>query len=335
MVIHPDLYKFCNGDQESQKIVLSFINEISSNEELLKINTQDGKDIRSKKLSKTILKIFESVFTYFENDIRSNHAKRSAQLIRQWNKGILNYLDPLLVEEVAKVSESHGWNAIEIYGLKSKAKDSQISEKYMMMLIRLADLLDVANDRINYYLLRQNVAHLSPKSRFHWISHLITDEIQIAPTYNIEKDKKLNEQPIVEQLNFNIYLNVKYDTLLHNNDKCKLCYAKCSTNGSDVAQKHEYANDSLSKAEIISIQLYAQPHDNIKSCPIMCRWIAKKHDWLIKELRELQKYLNSVNSMLFRNEINFNIIYSNEQNLDADLFDDVLSYIDKPNVSSK
>lgn len=45
---------------------------------------------------------------------------------------------------IAKVSESHGWDSIHVYSLKSEAKEELVSIKYMMILIRMADLLDLA-----------------------------------------------------------------------------------------------------------------------------------------------------------------------------------------------
>lgn len=38
-------------------------------------------------------------------------------------------------------------------------------------------------------------------------------------------------------------------------------------------------------------------------CPFMCRWVLKKHGWLINELFELKKYLYSVNNSLISTEI--------------------------------
>ena len=45
----------------------------------------------------------------------------------------------------------------------------------MIILIRLADLLDLASDRIDYFLLKQNRTQMSLESRYYWISHLITE----------------------------------------------------------------------------------------------------------------------------------------------------------------
>ena len=94
-------------------------------------------------------------------------------------KSLFKYLEPTLLSVVARVSKSHGADVHEIYGPKSTAKDDVVSLKYLMLLIRLADLQDVANDRVNYYLLRQNIKNLSLTSRYHWISHLITDKIEL------------------------------------------------------------------------------------------------------------------------------------------------------------
>lgn len=61
----------------------------------------------------------------------------------------------------------------------------------------------------------------------------------------------------------------------------------------------------------------------------MCRWVLKKHGWLINELFELKKYLYSVNNSLISTEINVNIFFRDEYNLDADLIDSVKDYLEK------
>ena len=64
-------------------------------------------------------------------------------------------------------------------------------------------------------------------------------------------------------------------------------------------------------------------------CPFMCRWVLKKHGWLINELFELKKYLYSVNNSLISTEINVNIFFRDEYYLDADLIDSVKDYLEK------
>ena len=62
-----------------------------------------------------------------------------------------------------------------------------------MILIRLADLLDVANDRVNYHLLRQNLRNLSTISKFHWISHLVTDKIVLKTDYTTDENAEMGD----------------------------------------------------------------------------------------------------------------------------------------------
>ena len=101
------------------------------------------------------------MFDFFENKVRSTHPNDSAQYIRQWQSKMLKFLTETEADTVATVSHSHGWNTNDVYTLKSAAKDELVSLKYMMILIRLADLLDLANDRIDYYLLRENRSQMA------------------------------------------------------------------------------------------------------------------------------------------------------------------------------
>lgn len=202
-----------------------------------------------------------------------------------------------------------------MYGLKSRAKEDTVSLKYLMMLIRLADLMDVANDRINYHLLRQNLMHLSPTSKFHWISHLVTDRMELRTTYEIPKKEggELKEKRITETINFDLHLNFQQLTTIANTQKCKC--RKCSLNN-----------------HCITIQIYSggKPYKrcNENSCTILCLWMIKKHEWLIQELTALNEYLFSVDNLMFKTRINLNIYYRNDLKLDPDMFDSVREYLE-------
>ena len=65
-----------------------------------------------------IIEVFNNVYGYFEALVRDNHAKDSAKFIRERSNSLLNYLEPTLLSFVAKVSESHGYDVIDVYGLK-------------------------------------------------------------------------------------------------------------------------------------------------------------------------------------------------------------------------
>ena len=336
MVIHPDINSFCAGSSQSMQIITSFIADVNS-----KINTNAAdvqkttikKDKAFKEVGHFLIKQFETIYAFFEDNIRRNHAKDSADMIKKWSDSVLNYLSPLLLSEVSAVSYSHGVEAEDVYGLKSDARNSVISEKYMMILIRLADLLDVANDRINYYLLRQNVNHMTPTSQFHWISHLITDEIKITPRYTINKKidehgarRTLNKRKIFEDINVNLFINVKYLSAVEPLN-CNCCRKDEEYAADETWLPHEYRGN-----EVISLNMNKDTGKNASAtCPILCKWTMLKHKWLVNELVHLQEYLNSVNDSLLQTKFHLNVFYCNRYHLDSDLFDSTCDYINDKN----
>ena len=184
MVIHPDMGRMSSENGKNMALISDLMKQMD--EEVTRfetIDTEDKKNSRFKDAGKFLIKVFNEVYGYFEALVRDNHAKDSAKFIRDRSNSLLNYLEPTLLSYVAQVSESHGYEVMDVYGLKSRVKDDTISLKYLMILIRLADLLDVANDRVNYHLLRQNLKNLSLTSKFHWISHLVTDKIELNTNY--------------------------------------------------------------------------------------------------------------------------------------------------------
>ena len=340
MVIHPELDKFYQTDIEAQTLISSFRDDWQKilDEKVSKGENQDSdrlkripSDLNFKKMGKRLIKMFDEIYGYFSNKIRREHASESARMIREWRDSVLRHLEPLVISEVARVSESHGYDSAEVYWRKSMAKDDEISEKYMMILIRLADLMDVANDRINYNLLRQNVKYMEATSRFHWISHLITDEIRLEPTYEVDEEmnpkgkiKPIEIRRITERLNFNLYLNVKF--LVGIKRKCKVCRMEEIDSFNDIVKVSiEYATyEGLSlKMKTVNDEVGA-PKDK---CPILCRWCLAKHEWMVKELEELNVYLNATNDRWFNTEIRLNIIYKDSYPLDADLYHSAQDYV--------
>ena len=216
--------------------------------------------------------------------------------------------------EVAKVSESHGYDVMDVYGIKSRAKDDTVSLKYLMILIRLADLLDVANDRVNYHLLRQNLNNLSATSQFHWISHLVTDKIVLNTAYTTDDNAEMDEKPITEEIKIELYLNVKQLTVAKNANKCEGCQLEKTKVKDCLWIKINGGFDSEEKC-------------SEEACTVLCRWMMQKHSWLVKELAALNAYLFSVNNSLFKTNISFIIRYRDEMRLDADMFDSIQEYL--------
>ena len=322
MVLHPDVRSFCRGDEQSLSIITTFISNARKLLATKPIDPDKNKDEKFKKIGHFLVDQFEAVYSYFENKVRAGHPKDSAAKIKEWQHTVLCYLSPLLLSEVSKISESHGYEANAVYGLKSDARDSIVSEKYMMMLIRLADLLDVANDRINYYLLRQNVKHMEQISQFHWISHLITDGIQLKPSFvaNDNQDKRLNlsRRIITETINVNLYLNVKYLSAVEPLN-CKTCRKVDSFETSQIIDDKD--------TEVIALDMGQNKSLKYDKCPLLCKWTMLKHEWLVNELEHLQKYLNTVNNKMFRTKIHLNICFHDSYHLDSDLFDNIQEYI--------
>ena len=311
MVIHPDLSRMSSAQGDNIVVISDLMMKMQNELKAFNtINLKDRKNSRLKNAGKFLVTIFNEVYGYFESEVRDHHAADSAKFIRERSNTLLNYLEPTLLSFVAKVSESHGYDVYDVYGLKSRAKDDTISLKYLMILIRLADLLDVANDRVNYHLLRQNLKHLSLTSKFHWISHLVTDKIELKTAYDADEseEKKLDEKPITEDINLNLHLNVKHLTSATKENKCK--NYQCNI-----------------EDDKINIEIRNGGECDQDSCTVLCQWMMKKHEWLVPELVALNDYLFSVNNSLIKTRINFNIYYNNDMSLDPDMFDYVQKYL--------
>lgn len=162
-----------------------------------------------KEIGLSLIEVFQDVFDFFESSVRTPHAHESAKFIRHWQDNMLSFLSELEIDTIAIISDSHGWDTTDVYEIKSSAKEELVSLKYMMILIRLADLLDLASDRIDYFLLKQNRSQMSSVSRYHWISHLITERYELDVDYVTINEKDLTDQPIHELIYLDIFLNAE------------------------------------------------------------------------------------------------------------------------------
>ena len=139
MVTFPFLDSIQDNSYESDEIYTNFITDVRKS---LADNNLSDKSVK-KILKDYYLKVDE----FYENRVRSNHAKDSAKEIRKRNE--LSFIDAALREIVAEVSEAHGYNIADIYYKKSSAQNQNWSEKYTKILLRLADLLDMSNYRVS------------------------------------------------------------------------------------------------------------------------------------------------------------------------------------------
>lgn len=327
MVIHPNLMNINDGSEEARKLISKWLFKIKESKDFYESKKDETKQKYTNTFKETgifLKEIFDDFYKHFEEKTRSLHAKESARFVIEKHKDLFNYLDPIMTSAIAHVGESHGYDIRDVYGLKSEARHDSISLKYIMMVIRLADLHDVANDRINYHLLRQNVEHMDEDSRFHWISHLITDSIRLIPDYSVyfkvidNEDKFDIQQYIIETLKFELHINVKcLSPIPQQNGFCKC------TGVSDI----KMTSSDETNAGYFSVKIGTGACTNDK-CPTICRWIMKKHKWMVKELEALNAYLNSLNQGMIRSRIELNIIFKDELDLEQDLYDDVMKYLE-------
>lgn len=325
MVIHPAMRLDVSSDPKAQSLVCEKLREVNG---FLPQCGKSGK-FEMKEFGQFLVGVFEAVYDYFENVVRNRHTKESASFIKREANGLLSYLGPIVLSFVAKVSESHGFDTKEVYWVKSHAKDETVAIKYLMILIRLADLLDVASDRVNYDLLRQSLCHMSLTSCFHWISHLVTDEVRLSASYDVIDDTEAvtdgglhsnDKRPkVVENLSVDFFLNVKY--LIANDKKV-------------VTSKYPCGHICKLDDEKASLRIGLRGEENANldcagcktECLFLCQWMHKKHEWLFGELEELGEYLNSVNDELIKTRICVNV-YFGDKPLDADLFDRVREFL--------
>lgn len=310
LVIHPDMGRLSSDGGKNMAMISGLMGRMKEEVEKFEtVDVEDKKNSRYKNAGRFLVEVFDEVYGYFEAVVRDNHAKDSAKFIGDRSNTLLGHLEKTLLSYVAKVSESHGYDVMDVYGRKSRAKDETISIKFLMILIRLADLLDVANDRVNYHLLRQNLKYLSRASRFHWISHLVTDTIVLDVDYKVEDETDMGNKPITEVINLELHLNFKQLTVAEKPMKCEGC---------------KLVNSDKEDRLLIKI---IDGEKCGEECTVLCCWMMKKHEWLVKELIALNDYLYSVNNSLYKTEVNFIVRYRDDMKLDADMFDSVQEYL--------
>jgi hypothetical protein len=314
MVSLPDYNMFSNQDNlKSNEIYTKFYKEF---EEANSINStyQDRK--------KVLCDTYKEIDSFFEQNIRNEHAFSSAKGIRTFEE--LKFITPAIRELIAEVSQSHGYNSEDIYHSRSQAKTSLISLKYLKILLRLSDLLDLSKYRISKVILNHNLKELDNTSRFHWISHLLTDGYKINNEYksniNSENDNEysyIGKKSIEEKIILEIEILIAQTTEIKQENKPnskQIIYSEC-------------CKDSYGKPTI-TLKFDESNQENISSSNFLCQWFKIKNQYLIEELIELKKYLNSIDDYFFKTDIEIKIVVKSNENIPNDIFDYLKDYIE-------
>lgn len=278
----------------------------------------------SRVIKNLLIRYYKYLDEYYEEQVRSKHADKSGQEIRK--RKDLDFLDTFVREVVAQVAEAHGYGADEVYKAKSVASDMMYSKKFMQIILRLADLLDISSYRISKPMLNNNIDNMSAQSSFHWISHIATERYQIKVSYyddgtqeepvrkkdgeahensiSFEKEFKsyLTPKRIIEKIDIEIYMNVSQFTEVE-----KL---QCKN------MRLEY-----DKSQNCRFTLKCGEACDAKSCNFICKWVAKKNAYLFEELKELKRYLNDNERNFFLADINVCVITDNKVKLSPREFD--------------
>lgn len=340
MVIHPNVTLFNDSSTKSEKLISKWLKHmLSFNEKIdlaYKADKFDMGEINQlrKEIGLSLIEVFQDVFDFFESSVRTPHAHESAKFIRHWQDNMLSFLSELEIDTIAIISDSHGWDTTDVYEIKSSAKEELVSLKYMMILIRLADLLDLASDRIDYFLLKQNRSQMSSVSRYHWISHLITERYELDVDYVTINEKDLTDQPIHELIYLDIFLNAEILANMEVHKKrCTGFQAELTKHKKNKIPKddieYECIEFKVGKDDVFCNSSMCIQNEGSRSCPFLCLWMSDRHWWLFSELGKLKHYLNSVNSKLIKSDIFVRFFYNNNHKLDSEFFDDVKNYLSR------
>lgn len=331
MVIHPRLTSFNESDTQSNVLISQWgLKMAQASREISMLMTSDDIDFERisdarKHIGHMLVGIFEDIYSYFDNKVRANHGSDSASYIRTWSESILSYLSKEQLEYIAQISDSHQWDTSDVYYIKSYAREELISLKYLMILIRLADLLDLTEERIDYYLLKQNRSGMSVISRYHWISHLITECFHFDADYNLNP-KDSGSRHIEEAIHLDIHINSNLLTACNNKGKsCKNWNCAIAKLKSAEGEIRDCLHFTFSATKGLNCEL--QTSSGADKCPFLCLWMTDKHGWLLEELYVLENYLNAVNSELIKTTIDVRFFFKNPSSFDLEFIDDVKKHL--------
>lgn len=299
MVLQPDVNTFVADNFETDKIYTDFCVERQN----ILNNKGTKEDI------KRLMKIsFEKVSQYFESLTRDKHAPNSAKFIRSSKD--LEFLENEIRQFVANASEAHAFNPNDVYSLKSKAKSENISEKYIMILLRLADLLDMSKDRVSLNILKYNISNMPEFSQFHWVTHAITDEYKIYSSYEfigktIDAD---NFETVLKKENLKEIITV--EIILNASNLTDVSSLKCQNINAILDATSQQISIEVGKGEC-----------QAENCNFLCKWFFSKNNYLSKELNALKVYLQRNTSNIFHTDVIIKLNFNNSMPLPDNYYD--------------
>lgn len=317
MIIQPDLNQFLS-DENDAKVIL---NEWRVN--YRKVEKCNNFSQKNNMIMQMLVNSYKKMDEYFENIVRSKHTQQSSNFIRDTND--LDYIEPTIKDIVAKVSEAHGFYEPDVYGLRSNGEREAVNVKFLMILLRLADLMDMSKERVSINIMKLNIEQMSKISQFHWISHAAIDACNIKSTYSYSVSEGeirtyLDKEFFIENCEIHLFLNTQ--NLMAMNKPSKCCGVDCELNCS----QDELRLKIINKANDI-VECKAQ-------CNFMCKWMSEKNHYLINELKALDKYLFRNQDNNFTTNFYITIHMENSNIIAQNYLDNVLEYINNINLKN-
>lgn len=307
MVTLPDPSKFYNEDSLSaDEIYSDFIIGFTKNEDY------------PVKIKKQLCDYSQKIDTFFEKDVRENHAKNSAQEIRSHSE--LDFIEASTREVIAEVSEAHAYDTADVYLCKSDAHTALINKKMITILLRLSDLLDMSRYRISKLILDHNMKNLNEISRFHWLSHLLTDSYDLETLYsldNVIENSRLTHiqnHMIVEKLVLHVDVLMSQTAKVSSGRCMYISTSKLTKKNGKMSIRIQCKQDAICASK--------------KKCNFLCKWFTMKNYYLFKEFAALRDYLNSLRNYFYSSEIEVIVNVISSTDIPSDAFDYLREYVD-------
>lgn len=281
MALHPDLnLVFSDSNPKSDLVASKFKREVAK-------SFGDFDTAKSRDLKKLLLKYYKEMDLFFENHVRGSHHEDSAEFMRTTSH--VAFLDGQIRDLVSEVSSAHGFSPTEVYGARSKADSFTINKKYVSAVLRLADLLDMADDRISKPILDHSNMYMHEVTHFHWLSHHAISGYGLKSEYSNSALSQKSDSSYLKHGNFKekVVLTINLNAWQEEFVECDVCDYK-------VLEERD--------AKSYILKIGSQKEKCAEQCLFLCRWMTKKHAYLFQELSALQHYLDKCNNY-FKTEI--------------------------------
>ncbi len=229
---------------------------------------------------------FNSKFQYYneiKSMIRREHHNKSATYLTCASEKF-NYFNNDEIKSIAEISKNHGVNIEEINKIRSKLPQKMMIRK-LSYLLRFVDNLDITSERVYEQSYYNNLEFFGNLTRFHWLSHLITNQSTIFSEYEyVEKNHKVIERVYIEVHVVSMGSNlIEYEVPGFINVENEMGRTNIIIDNSNNKHKLAEVNETFA-------------------------WFYTKNHWLFNDLFHFQKYINNNQKTLIKTQFYIRLI---------------------------